>query len=186
MSEYIFTLTLSGITLTDPELNALYEAGLDDATFAVEQDGAVLAMFDRSGPSQEDAVLTAIRDVEKSDIGAHVLRVCADDDWLTASEIAERTGRSRASIRLLALGERGPGGFPEPAARKGSTNPLWRWNEVADWFEGFDPKAVAERAPKISPDFLAEVNDRLDLQERQRRVPDAPWRATLDEILSCS
>ncbi|MGH3751148.1 MAG: hypothetical protein ACRDRP_00345 [Pseudonocardiaceae bacterium] len=69
-------------------------------------------------------MISAIVDVEQAGIGARVLRVQADDDWLTASEIAERAGRSRQSVALLARGERGPGDFPAPVARQRSSNPL--------------------------------------------------------------
>jgi hypothetical protein len=47
-------------------------------------------------------VVSAIVDVEQAGIGARVLQVEADDDWLTASEIAARVGRSRQSVALLA------------------------------------------------------------------------------------
>ena len=69
----------------------------DDATFS-SSDGTVLGFFDREADTQEDAVLSAIHNVESADIGARVLRVTQDDDWLTASEIAERlAGLARAS-----------------------------------------------------------------------------------------
>ena len=97
MTEWTFRLALRGIELTDEQLDALYEAGCDDASFALEPDGTVLGFFDREAETQEDAVLSAIGDIESADIGARVIKVSADDDWLTASEIAERVGRSRAA-----------------------------------------------------------------------------------------
>ncbi|MGH3684635.1 MAG: hypothetical protein ACRDSM_06205 [Pseudonocardiaceae bacterium] len=59
-------------------------------------------------------MISAIVDVEQAGIGARVPRVEADGDWLSASEIAARVGRSRQSVALLARGERGPGDFPAP------------------------------------------------------------------------
>ncbi len=47
-----------------------------------------------------------------------------DDDWLAASEIAKRVGRTRQSIGLLVRGDRGPGGLPAPVARYGSPNSI--------------------------------------------------------------
>jgi predicted DNA-binding transcriptional regulator AlpA len=102
-----------------------------------------------------------------------------DDDWLTGSEIAKRVGRTRQSIGLLIRGDRGPGDFPPPVARWGSPNPLWSWAEVDAWFERYEPAAVRKRGSKLSPDFLAELNDRLDLRERLRHSPNAPWRPRL-------
>ncbi|MDQ2883157.1 MAG: DNA-binding protein [Actinomycetota bacterium] len=183
MTEWTFRLTLRGIELTDEQVGTLYEAGCDDGSFSAEADGTVLGFFDRAAPTEQDAVISAILDVERSGIGARVLRVQADDDWLTASEIAERVGRSRQSVALLARGERGPGDFPAPVARRRSSNPLWRWSKVEAWFERYEPGALPAHGPRLSPDFLAEVNDRLDLRERLRHSPNAPWRPKLDEAL---
>jgi hypothetical protein len=183
MTEWTFRVTLRGIELTDEQLDTLYEAGCDDGSFSVEPDGTVLGFFDREAPAEQDAVISAIVDIEHAGIGAQVLRVQADDDWLTASEIATRVGRSRQSVALLARGERGPGDFPAPVVRRHSSNPLWSWSEVEAWFERYEPEAVPAHLPRLSPDFLAEVNDRLDLRERRRHSPNAPWRPKLDEAL---
>lgn len=186
MTEWTFRLTVAGIELADEQLNALFEAGCDDAAFSRERDGSVLGLFDREAQTQEDAVLSAIDDVERASIGASVIRVAQDDDWLTASEIAKRVGRSRQSIGQLVRGDRGPGGFPAPIAREGLANPLWAWVEVEAWFEQYEPEAAPAGGPTLSPDFLAEVNDRLDLRERLRSSPDAPWRPRLAAALPIS
>jgi hypothetical protein len=183
MTEWTFRLTLVGIALTDEELDILFEAGCDDGAFSRERDGTVLGFFDREAETQEDAILSAIHDIENADIGARVIRVAQDDDCLTASEIAQRVGRTRQSIGLLVRGQRGPGGFPAPVARHGSPNPLWSWAEVEAWFGRYEPAANRESGSKLSPDFLAELNDRLDLRERLRHSPDAPWRPKLAAAL---
>jgi hypothetical protein len=179
MTEWMFRLTIAGIALTDEQLDALFQAGCGDAAFSLERDGTVLGFFDREAETQEDAALSAIGDVEAAGIGARVLRVTRDDDWLTASEIAKRVGRTRQSIGLLVRGDRGSGGFPAPVARHGSPNPLWSWADVEAWFESYEPAAIPKRGSKLSPDFLAELNDRLDLRERLRHSPNAPWRPRL-------
>lgn len=185
MIEWSFRLILTGIELTDSDLDALFEAGCDDATFSRERDGSIHALVDRAADSPETAVLTAIVEIEAgAHIGARVVRATTEDDWLTAAEIAERLGRTRQNIGQLIRGIRGPGGFPAPIARQVSPNPLWNWSEVAGWFQAYDPASVAvDDGPKISPDFLAEVNDHLDLRERRRNFPDAPWRPKLAEAL---
>jgi hypothetical protein len=147
MTEWTFRLTVCGIELTDEQLDTLHEAGCDDGSFSVEPDGTVLGFFDREASTEQDAVISAIVDIEHAGIDARVIRVQADDDWLTATEIAARVGRSRQSVALLARGERGPGNFPAPAARRSSSNPLWRWSEAEAWFERYEPEAV----PRLSP-----------------------------------
>jgi hypothetical protein len=179
MTEWAFRLTVAGIGLTDEQLDALFEAGCDDAAFSLERDGMVFGFFDREAATQEDAVLSAIHDVQSADIDARVLRVTEDDDWLTASEIATRVGRTRQSIGQLVRGDRGPGGFPAPVARHGLPNPLWSWSDVEAWFGCYDPAAIRKRRSTLSPDFLAELNDRLDLRERLLHSPNAPWRPRL-------
>jgi hypothetical protein len=183
VTEWTFRLTLAGLDLNDEQLDALFEAGCDDAAFSLERGGMVLGLFDREAETQEDAVLSAIENVEGAGVGARAVRVAQDDDWLTASEIAVRVGRTRQSIGQLIRGDRGPGGFPAPVARHGLPNPLWSWDEVEGWFERYEPEAVPAHRPRLSPDFVAELNDRLDLRERLRHSPDAPWRAKLAEAL---
>lgn len=145
MAEHEFRLTVRG-ELTDARLDALVDAGCDDATFSA-RDELIFAEFVRAAPSLADAVLSAIADVEQVD-GLQVLRV-DPDEHVWAAEIAERTGRSRQSVNLLINGRRGPGGFPPPVSHA-TRNPLWRWSEVADWVAGYEGRpADPERSLTI-------------------------------------
>lgn len=142
MPEHPFELTIQG-GLTDAQLDALFEAGCDDATFSSKGD-LTFAAFDREAPSLLDAVLSAIADVE-SVAPLEVLRV-DPDELVWASEIAERTGRTRQSVDQLVKGKRGPGGFPAPATHA-TRNPLWRWSEVEAWFAAYEGReADTERS----------------------------------------
>jgi hypothetical protein len=74
-AEHEFTLVLDGVSdLTPGIMDALFEAGCDDATVS-RQGGRVSMDFGRSGPSMKDAIISAIRDVQKANIGARVIRV---------------------------------------------------------------------------------------------------------------
>ena len=84
MSEWAFRLIIAGIELTDADLEALFEAGCDDATFARERAGSVLGLFDREADTPEAAVLSALVDVESARIDARVVKVAVEDDWLRA------------------------------------------------------------------------------------------------------
>jgi len=92
MSEWIFRLIIAGVELIDTDLDTLFEAGCDDATFARERDGSVLGLFDREADTPEAAVLSALVDVESAGIDARVVRLAVEDDWLTAAEVADRVG----------------------------------------------------------------------------------------------
>ena len=183
MSEWTFRLTLAGIALTDEEIDALFEAGCDDATFSLERDGTVLGFFDREADSQEDAVLSAIHNVEGAAIGVRVIRVTQDDDWLTASEIAERVGRTRQSIGLLIRGDRDPADSLRPWLVTVRGTRCGAGLKSKHGSSATNPWPFNNRGFKLSPDFLAELNDRLDLRERLLHTPDAPWRPRLAEAL---
>ena len=167
-----FSLILSGTPeMTDGVADALYGTGCDDALVSV-QCGVPYVDFDRDAESFEEAVLTAIRDVERA--GVQVLRV-EPDDLVSASEIARRTERTRESIRLLAQGERGRGGFPPPISGVLTKAPMWRWSEVARWFaeeEDQDSEAVRNATA------IATINNVLDLRLHQipKSTVDGLWR----------
>ena len=96
MGEHQFTLVISGDLEADATTDALFDAGCDDATFGtVDQVG--YADFIREAPTLGEAVRSAIRQVE-SVSGLRVTRI-EPDDLVTMTEIAERLGRSRESVR---------------------------------------------------------------------------------------
>lgn len=134
MPEYEFTLVIHG-ALDEAAVDALFEAGCDDATVG-EVDGVGYTDFVRGAASFGEALRSAIEQVE-SVPGLTVARV-EPDDLVTLSEIAQRLGRSRESVRLLAAGERGLGDFPPPVSHLKARTRLWRWSEVAAWAKRHD------------------------------------------------
>ena len=167
MKTYTFSLVLSGLSnLTEQIEDRFFQAGCDDALLYF-RDGVPYLDFDREAESPREAILSAIHDVENAGVGARVIRV-EPDELVTASEIAERTGRSRESIRLLAAGKRGAGGFPPPFLGMKRRTRLWRWSEVALWFaerEGNSRDLLVEEAHTI-----AAINGALELR---RHAPDS-------------
>jgi hypothetical protein len=165
--EHDFTLILTGITELTPEAeDAFFEAGCDDATLSVRY-GRVFATFTRSAPSLKDAILSAIRDVRKANLGAAVLRVDACP-LVTQAEIARRIGRSRQLVHQYLTGARGPGGFPAPACDLTDGTPLWSWCEVADWLWQND--MIKEETLRETNE-LAAVNAVLEYEQRRQREP---------------
>lgn len=75
MAMFSFTLTVDGADILDPAaLDALFEAGCDDATFGSA--GSVqTAEFDREAADFADAVASAIKAVESAVPGARVTEV---------------------------------------------------------------------------------------------------------------
>lgn len=84
---YRFTLTLAGTDPLKPEnLDRLFEAGCDDATFGARE-GLFHAEFDREALSFAEAIRTAIGDVECAVPGLTVIRV-EPEAVVTAADIA--------------------------------------------------------------------------------------------------
>lgn len=169
-----FTLILEGPDLQDAlHIEALYQAGCDDAT--VGRVGAAQYLdFDREAETLADAVLGATEAVEAAVPGARVIHL-EPDDLVTMAEIAQRTGRTRESVRLLIDGERGPGGFPAPATHFRSRNRMWEWQAVRAWFED----ALGEKLATADGDagsFIAAFNASLRLRRAEAELCEAERR----------
>jgi predicted DNA-binding transcriptional regulator AlpA len=157
MTEHHFELTIKGV-LTDELLDTLVDVGCDDATFSAKDD-LTFASFDRDAPTLLGAIISAIRDIES--VNTFRVMQVDPDELVWASEIAERTNRSRQSIDQLVKGQRGPGTFPSPASHS-TRNPLWRWPEVEAWFETYEGRpANPERAAIVSA-----INNTLQARHR--------------------
>ncbi|HEX6499650.1 MAG TPA: hypothetical protein VF054_11555 [Micromonosporaceae bacterium] len=157
MDTHVFTLVLDRRP-TDAELDGLFDAGCDDATFGVEH-GLPVAQFDREAPTLADAIASAVLAVESA--GLVAVRVL-DEDLVTLADVANRIGQSRESVRRYATGDRGPGGFPPPVnpARDGTV--FYRWSEVAPWVRHHLRIDVPDTDPAL-------VVANLVLQARQHR-----------------
>ena len=166
MPNHQFTLIVRGPDLqAEDVIDALYEAGCDDALVG-RVDGAQYLDFDRNASNLEEAILSAVADVERLD-GVEVVRL-ADAGLVSMADIAVRMGRTRESVRLLIAGERGPGGFPAPVTDPRSRYRLWRWSEVERWlttdFGGL---------PSHPDDHVAAaINAGLELRHHGRFVHD--------------
>jgi hypothetical protein len=158
---YTFILVISGES--EPTSTETVAALCPDATFG-RTGGAHFAEFRRRSSSFRHAVSTAIRTIESAD-GLRVRRL-EPDDLVSASEIAERLGRSRESVRLLAAGQRGDGRFPSPVSHLHTRQRLWRWTDVAAWSGDLD----AERRDQA--EYVAAVNAALELRYHRQSADD--------------
>ncbi len=166
--EFDFTLLLSGISdFTDEQIESLYEAGCDDATVA-QRHGRVYVTFSRHAVSAVEAIVSAIENVKKSDIGASVQRVDTCN-LVTQAEIARRIGRSRELVSKYATGERGAGGFPAPACNIVEGKPLWYWCEVAYWFS---QNHIIKDCESREAQEIAAINTILELEHFKEIAPE--------------
>ncbi|MEO3891215.1 hypothetical protein [Nonomuraea sp. B5E05] len=128
MTVWDFRVMLNREPDTD-EFNRLFEAGMDDC--ALVGGSTPYFMCDREAETLLDAVasvLTQIRTVP----GLWATGV-GHDDGVTLGDAARRHGgRTQASLRQLATGQRGPGGFPKPLMEADNIS-LYSWAEISEW-----------------------------------------------------
>lgn len=129
MTSYEFTLRLNR-EVTDDDLDALFEAGCDDAGIETGPLGAS-AQFDREALSLAHAIASAALDIEKVP-GLRAVGVQCDN-MVNLAGIARRVGVSREAVRLWATGQRGPGSFPKPTLISAGGEQLWDWLDVLSW-----------------------------------------------------
>jgi hypothetical protein len=116
----------------DPEkyLDALFEAGCDDASVGVGQFGMVGLDFTRCAQSAEDALRSAIQNVQTAIPGANLVQVGPDLVGLT--EMAEIFGFSRQNMRKYATSRSWVhDAFPAPTIIGEPS--LWHLAEIAVW-----------------------------------------------------
>jgi hypothetical protein len=128
-----FTLILQNVDLNTPNLeDSLFEAGCDDAIINFKN-GTIYLDFDREGDDFEQAIISAIKDIESANINASVTSV-APEHLVSSSDIADRVSLSKQALSLYILGKRGNNDFPKPILKIHNKSPLWRWSAVAEWF----------------------------------------------------
>jgi hypothetical protein len=78
-----------------------------------------------------------------------------DFDLVNTTEIADRIGRTRQTVRQYVDGLRGPGGFPAPLGVPGGVR-VWDWGSVNEWLREFEESGDPEYHP--TREFIAEFN----------------------------
>lgn len=172
---YQFILVLKKVDENTPELeDSLFQAGCDDALINF-RNGTVYLDFDRKAASLEEAVMTAIKNVEAAPIKAKVANV-APEDWVTESDIAKRVLLERQTVSLWIKGARRKSKpFPKPIMKLSDRSPFWSWYEVAKWL--FENNLIFKEDEEVQNAlFLQTIN--AVLEER-----DVAVRKTRQELL---
>jgi len=128
---------------TETEFDALYNAGLSDT--GIE---GTLVDVDREAPSLLLAVVSVAQQI-RTVPGLRAVGV-ETRDAVTLTDAAQRLGRRTAeSLRLLAEGKRGPGGFPAPVVDTGKLR-VYSFAEIAAWLR----EALDEDVPAASRELV--------------------------------
>lgn len=157
--EYNFVLILAGLTKPDSHIeDALFKAGCNDAVLAFRNRVGYLE-FDREATEIVEAIVTAVTDVERANIGAQVIRV-EPGDLVNASEIARRSGLTREYIRLLSQGKRGEGDFPIPQSGITGKTLIWSWAEVVQWL--YEKRSITNKSSLHKAITIRDLNVALE------------------------
>jgi hypothetical protein len=126
--------------LTDQDFEALFEAGFDDTVITQEDEGTYSIGIRCKAPNLVNALVQALKQCEQA--GVEIAGV-VDEDLVTLRDIAERTDQTYESVRRLAKGLRGPGGFPPPLTQGACA--YYSWVNVSEWFdENYDTDLADE------------------------------------------
>jgi len=144
-------------------MDALFEAGCDDATVGVGKRGSIGLDFSRDGKDAEDAVRSAITAVQKAIPDAKLLEI--QPDLVNLADVADLIGCTRQNIRKYATGEirAVAAGFPNPI-HSGATN-LWHLYEIVSWMVKY-----TELKPNRNIIDVARVSASINLQLQQDRL----------------
>ena len=165
---------------TDDEIEVLYEVTGGDGDVEWNPDtGYGAVTFNREADTLTEAIVSAVHDVEQVP-GLRVVGA-GHDDLVTMLDIARRVGRTRASVRMLVNGQRGPGGFPHPALVTTGGEKVWNWPEAAAWLR--DRLGVAVDVP---PHELMTADRLLVARAALADEPDEATRAALGGLLRAS
>ena len=160
---YDFTLTFSISRYgSNPEncLNALYEAGCDDAIVGTGLPGSIALNFSRTAKSAENAIRKAVFDVQNAIPYAELTEL--KPDLVGISDMAVLLECSRQNVRKLATN--GNSNFPRPTV-SGSV-PLWHFYEVATWLLKNSRVKIKPRAEDIE---IAKVAFQKNLEVQRNR-----------------
>lgn len=127
----------------DTFLDALYEAGCDDALVGIGEAGSIALDFSRESNSAREALSSAIENVKTAIPDAGLIE--ASPDLVSLSDMAKYMGFSRQNMRKYYIGKTA---FPKPS-HVGPTN-LWHLYDVVEYLHGQKKLAIPEALIEIS------------------------------------
>jgi hypothetical protein len=163
MNEYEFTLKFRLPDATaDPAqfVDALADAGCDDALLGVGQRGRIALDFSREAASAFEAIASAVRNVRSAIPGAELTE--ASPDFVSISDVAEIAGCTRQNMRKLVHSHVAT--FPV-AVHEGSPS-VWHLASVLKWLGEQRDYQIDGCALEV-----AEINMKMNIAREALRVP---------------
>lgn len=163
MNEYEFTLTFRLPTAdgdADVYIEALAEAGCEDALVGIGQPGRIALDFAREATSAFEAVSSAVQNVHAAIPGVELIE--ASPDFVTTTDVADLAGCSRQNLRKLILNH--PTTFPL-AVHEGSPS-VWHLATVLTWLQERQAREVDATLLEI-----AQTNMKVNIAKEASRLP---------------
>jgi len=180
MTKYDFELIIQLNTDENPDdyIDALYEAGCDEATPGTGEKGYLALSFTREAVDAVDAIASALENVRTAIPHANLLRV--EPYLLNLSELAFQFGFTKQNIqkyaRAKAANKHTP--FPRPFI-EGKTS-YWSIYDVASWLN--DEGIVAIDKHVIEMLFVINVLN-LEIEKKHQPKPTAVMANKIEKIL---
>lgn len=176
MNEYEFTLKFRlPDTDADPEqfLDALSEAGCDDALAGVGQPGRIALDFTREARTAFEAIASAVREVRHAIPGAELIE--ASPDFVGLTDVATIAGFSRQNMRKLMVSNVAT----FPAAVHEGTPSLWHLAMVLSWLKDDQKRPVDGALLEV-----AKTTMRLNIAREARQLPGAALPSDLARLFA--
>ncbi len=157
----------------DVYVDALYEAGCDDATIGIGRHGYIALDFDREAATASAAVESALRDVRKAIPAAKLIE--ASPDYVGLTEAADIAGFTRQNMRKLML--KGAASFP--AAVHAGNPAVYHLHAVLKWFKDVRKMSVRKDLVEISA-----VTRQVNVAKELSQLPAQQISKRLRELVS--
>lgn len=128
MPTFAFAATVSGLTNEPEQLTRLYAEEFTLVPSEIDGVTSIVAVLDAQ--SSEDAVHRFDCHLQSATPEITIIRL--DEDLVSTTEIAQRVGASRETVRLWAAGKRREGFPPHRLVLTGGLK-LWAWADVFPW-----------------------------------------------------
>lgn len=176
MTEYEFTLRFRlPDANADPEqlMDALAEAGCDDAAVGVGQQGRIALDFNREATSALQAIVSAVQAIKGAIPGVELVE--ASPDFVGLTDVADLVGCSRQNIRKLMINNQAT--FPI-AVHEGS-QAFWHLRPVLAWFSENQKRPIDRSLIEVS-----EATMKVNIAKEARRLPGAGLPSELNGLFA--
>ncbi|MGI8875135.1 MAG: helix-turn-helix transcriptional regulator [Egibacteraceae bacterium] len=165
MQQFRMALALEGVDYFDDDRIDRLAEEVPDVHWlhAGDEVHALLYVEARTAVEAARTAVAAVRSVVPDATPTRVV-----ENFVVTSDIAERVGVNRETVRTWVTGIRGPGGFPRPRAVVGKGSRVWDWATVNTWLRCH--YGLGEEGHHLTPLEVADVQAWITTSSLQSRL----------------